>query len=224
MLERSGSAAKQSDGSKGSQGFDRFLACAPSSEHVFFKIMEERHGVRLIDQVGDDLGRRMDHAFTTIFGMGYARVLLTGTDLPTLSESTFAQAFRLLLEHDLTLGPATDGGYFLIGLKRPAPGLFTDIPWSTDQVLAQTRGKADSLDLKTALLPPERDIDTIDDLKALIHECGRGARGEGQGAKSSSTEKTQPLASYPSPRTPALSKRTAGALRLLADRHKELRQ
>ncbi|HJU06587.1 MAG TPA: TIGR04282 family arsenosugar biosynthesis glycosyltransferase [Nitrospiraceae bacterium] len=205
MLERSGKAATQGGGSKRAQGFDRFLACAPSSEHVFFKIMEERHGVRLIDQIGEDLGARMDQAFTTIFGLGYARVLLVGTDLPMLSELIFSQAFHRLVDHDLVLGPATDGGYFLIGLKQPAPQLFTGIPWSTDQVLAHTQRKADALGLKTALLAPERDIDTIEDLRVLIQECG-----------------LLPSASRPSPRSVALSKRTAGALRLLAERHKEL--
>ncbi|MGH7231414.1 MAG: TIGR04282 family arsenosugar biosynthesis glycosyltransferase [Nitrospiraceae bacterium] len=215
MLECSGRAAKQRGAGKSTVQFDRFLACAPSSEHVFFKIMEERQGVRLIDQIGDDLGARMDRAFTTIFTMGYGRVLLAGTDLPALSESTFAEGFRLLLDHDLVLGPAMDGGYFLIGLKRPAPQLFAGVPWSTDQVLTRTQRKADSFDLKTALLPAERDIDTIDDLRALIHECAQEARGKGQGAKSGNKEKIISHAII-------LSKRTAGALRLLAERHKEL--
>ncbi len=137
----------------------------------------------------------MDRAFTTIFAMGYAHALLVGTDLPTLPESSFSQALHLLNIHDLVLGPAMDGGYFLIGLNRPTPALFTDIAWSTDQVLAQTRRKADILGLKTALLPTERDVDTIDDLRSLIQECGLDARGQRQGAKG----KTQPISPVPRP-------------------------
>jgi uncharacterized protein len=220
MLECSGSASKQGGSRKGLPAFDRFLACAPSSDHVFFKVMEERQSVRLIDQVGDDLGACMDRAFTTIFAMGYAHALLVGTDLPTLPESSFSQALDLLNIHDLVLGPAMDGGYFLIGLNRPTPALFTDIAWSTDQVLAQTRRKADILGLKTALLPAERDVDTIDDLRALIKEDGLEARGQRQGAKG----KPQPIAHSPAPGVHGLSKRTAGALRLLASRHRELKE
>src|SRR5574341_718963 len=74
MLERSRNAA----------ALDRFVACAPSSDHVFFKILEERHGVRLIAQMGDDLGARMARALADVFALGYRQVLVVGTDLPTL--------------------------------------------------------------------------------------------------------------------------------------------
>lgn len=148
--------------------FDRYLACAPSSTHVFFKIMEERQGVRLIDQVGDDLGARMQQAFETMFAGGYRRVLIVGTDVPTLPFDHYKQALALLETNDLVLGPAFDGGYYLIGLKRTAPDLFTGIPWSTDQVLKLTQEKAAKLGLKISLLSPWRDVDTIDDLQALI--------------------------------------------------------
>jgi len=169
---------------------DRFLACAPSRAHVFFKILEERQGVRLIDQVGEDLGRRMDQAFQEVFALGYQRVVLVGTDVPTLSASSYGQALGLLSAHDLVLGPSLDGGYYLIGLKKPAPDLFTDIPWSTDQVCALTSKKAEALGLKTALLPVCRDLDTVDDLLALA-----------------------PLAG-------GLSSRTAGVIQMLAGRLK----
>lgn len=184
-------------------GVDRFLACAPSADHVFFKIMEERQGLRLIDQVGEDVGARMAQAFQTAFARGYRRVLLAGTDLPTLPPSLYGQALGLLEQHDLVLGPALDGGYYLIGLTRPAPDLFAGIPWSTDRVLALTQQKAGSMGLTTALLPPCRDVDRIADLWALIEEEGLGERGKGQGAKSA-----------------RLSARTAGALQLLAERLK----
>lgn len=147
---------------------DRYLACAPSTTHVFFKIMEERQGVKVLDQAGDDLGARMNQAFEVIFSRGYQRVLIVGTDVPTLPLDHFQQALALIENHDLVLGPAPDGGYYLIGLKRVAPELFTDIPWSTDQVLKLTQDKSASLGLQTALLPSWRDVDTLADLQALI--------------------------------------------------------
>ena len=154
---------------------DRYLACAPSATHVFFKIMEERQGVKLIDQVGDDLGARMNQAFTTLFAQGYRQVLLMGTDVPTLPLDHFRQALASLESHDLVLGPALDGGYYLIGLKRMTPELFADIPWSTDQVLKLTGEKAAMLGLTTALLEPWRDVDTLADLQALIETCNAEA-------------------------------------------------
>ncbi|MEW6247399.1 MAG: TIGR04282 family arsenosugar biosynthesis glycosyltransferase [Nitrospirota bacterium] len=184
---------------------DRSLACAPSARHVFFKILEERHGVKLLDQVGEDLGARMTHACSTVFSSGYKQVLLVGTDVPSLLLDTYRDALTLLADHDLVLGPACDGGYYLIGLKRPAPELFADIPWSTDRVLDLTRQKADRLGFKTGLLPAQRDIDTIDDLLALIEEAGMGREVRG-------------ITPRPSPLATSLSPRTRDALELIAQR------
>lgn len=191
MLERS----------RGLSSMDRFVACFPSPAHVFFKILEERHGVRLLAQTGDDLGARMANALADVFAQGYRRVLVIGTDLPTLPGSVFGEALALLDIHDVVLGPAQDGGYYLIGLRKPAPELFADIPWSTDRVLALTQTKAAAAGLKTALLPVRRDIDTLDDLVALIEESGAGTR----------TSNLTSSTSY-------LSPRTAGVLHLLAGR------
>ena len=155
---------------------DRYLACAPSSTHVFFKIMEERQGVKLIDQVGDDLGARMHHVVETMFSRGYRRTIIIGTDIPTVPLEYFRQALTLLENHDLTIGPALDGGYYLIGMNKPMPELFVDIPWSTDQVLRLTQEKAARLGLKTALIQPWRDVDTLDDLEALIEACATDSK------------------------------------------------
>lgn len=178
--------------------FERYLACSPSTTAVFFKIMEERQGVKLIDQVGENLGVRMKHAFETMFARGYQHVLIVGTDVPSLPLEHYQQALALLDTHDLVLGPALDGGYYLIGLNKPMPALFENIPWSTDRVLSLTREKADGLGIRTALLSPWRDIDTIDDLKALIE------------ASSIDAKKPKNEQSF--------STRTAGALQLIAKR------
>jgi rSAM/selenodomain-associated transferase 1 len=178
--------------------FDRYLACAPSSTHLFFKIMEERQGVKLIDQIGDDLGTRMNRTFETLFTQGYKHALIVGTDVPSLPLEHYKEALALLDSHDLVLGPALDGGYYLIGLNRPVPDLFTGIPWSTDQVLNLTQEKASTLRLKVALLAPWRDVDTIEDLQALVETCTLDAK--------------KPK------RDQSFSSRTAGALQLIAKR------
>jgi len=206
-LERSGQAAIRGV-AKHALRFDRFLACSPSADHVFFKILEERNDVRLIDQVGDDLGARMEHALAEMFRIGYQRAVIVGTDLPALPESVYEEAFSLLARHDLVLGPSLDGGYYLIGLSRTAPELFRHIPWSTPDVLSRTQTKAHALGLTAALLPQQRDIDTIDDVLALIQEAHL-SNAQAAGGKSHKGK------------TPLLSKRTAGALQLIGSRLKE---
>ncbi len=177
---------------------DRFLACAPSSSHVFFRIMEARHGVTLLDQQGDDLGARMHHTFASLFGQGYQRICLVGTDVPSLPLTHYRDAVEALTRHDLVIGPASDGGYYLIGLTQPCPDLFTNIPWSTDRVRALTQQKAVGAGLKIALLPTWSDVDTIDDLQALIDESA---------ADKKRTKQER-----------VFSMRTAGTLELLAKR------
>ena len=206
-LERSAQAAIRGV-AKHAPRFDRFVACSPSSEHVFFKILEERQGVRLIDQVGDDLGGRMEHALADMFRIGYQRSVIVGTDLPALPASVYEDAFGLLARHDLVLGPSLDGGYYLIGLSRTAPEIFRQIPWSTPDVLALTQTKAHALGLNVALLEPQRDVDTIDDVLALIHDAGPN---NAQSALGKSNK----------PKAPLLSKRTADALQLIGSRLKE---
>ena len=180
--------------------FHRYLACAPSSDLVFFKIMEERQGVRLLDQVGGDLGQRIHRAFIDLFSKGYKQVIIVGTDVPTLPLSVYQEAFAMLDRSDVVLGPALDGGYYLIGLKQPEEKLFTGVPWSTDQVLAVTQQQAKTLGLSVGLTTTWRDMDTIADLQALITEC----REDNMKPKQDRT----------------FSIRTAGTLQLLATRLK----
>ncbi|HMU55766.1 MAG TPA: TIGR04282 family arsenosugar biosynthesis glycosyltransferase [Nitrospira sp.] len=178
--------------------FDRYLACAPSSQHVFFKIMEERHRLRLIDQLGADPGARMRETCRATFDRGHTRLVLVGTDVPTLPLEHYRQTAILLEEHDLVLGPERDGGYYLLGLAKRVDGLFDDIPWSTDRVFRLTRERAESLGLRVACLPEWRDVDSLDDLTALIEA----------GARDASLPKAERQ----------FSARTAGTLQLLAKR------
>jgi rSAM/selenodomain-associated transferase 1 len=114
-------------------------------------------------QEGQDLGERMANAFARSFELGMDKVVLIGTDCPTLQSEQFNQAFEALTHSDLVLGPATDGGYYLIGMKRRADYLFEGINWSTAEVLSQTLGVATAHGLHFTLLDELSDIDTQED-------------------------------------------------------------
>lgn len=150
--------------------FDIVLTCTPSVEHPFFQTLAARHRIQLCNQVGEDLGQRMGHAFTTIFNRGYAYVLLVGTDTPTLSSRHYRHAKEALQTTDVVFGPTKDGGYYLVGTKNSIPELFATIPWSTNSVLTQSQARAEQMGLTVGLLALERDIDTFDDVRAFLHE------------------------------------------------------
>jgi len=120
-----------------------------------------------IRQQGADLGERMAGAFSYLFTGGADQVVLVGSDIPGIDAAYLQQAFTLLHSHDLVIGPALDGGYCLIGFNRHSfrNTLFHQIPWSTDQVCALTLSAAQQSGLKAGLLPPLRDIDTVEDLQ-----------------------------------------------------------
>lgn len=113
-----------------------------------------------------DLGARMATAFATAFAAGAGRVAIIGTDCPGLRASHLTQTFAALETAEVVLGPATDGGYYLLGLRQPRPALFANKTWSTDSVLADTLADAHRLGLRVALLPELRDVDTAEDLAA----------------------------------------------------------
>lgn len=114
-------------------------------------------------QQGQDLGERMSNAFASTFDSEIEKVVLIGTDCPTLQSQHLLHAFAALNDSDLVLGPATDGGYYLIGMKVRAAYLFEGIAWSTSQVLSQTLHVASQHSLTTTLLPELDDIDTRED-------------------------------------------------------------
>jgi len=113
-----------------------------------------------------DLGARMARV--------PAPCLILGTDSPHLPAARLRQAVDALRESDVVLGPADDGGYYLIGLRAPQPALFDGIAWSTSQVLAQTLARAETLGLRVAVLPPYYDIDTPTDLRRLRTDLAAG--------------------------------------------------
>jgi rSAM/selenodomain-associated transferase 1 len=142
------------------------LWCHPDCAQPFFAACAGEVTVELRSQQGADLGERMHHAFVT----AAAPALLIGTDCPALSAQDLRTAAAALAAHDAVLGPAADGGYYLIGLRRPQPTLFRAMPWGTDAVLALTRTRLHAAGLRWQELPLHHDIDTPDDLVHLPKE------------------------------------------------------
>lgn len=125
-------------------------------------------------QVGQGLGERVADAASRLLAEGH-RAILVGSDCPGLTAPLLAQAARALEGSDCVIGAATDGGYWLIGLSRPAPELFEDVEWSSDRLFRQTLARAASLGLSVTTLPFQSDLDTPLDLANLV---GRLAAAE----------------------------------------------
>lgn len=126
-------------------------------------------GIRLIAQHGGDLGQRLARLLAGLLQDGHAAALAMDSDSPSLPMAHVATAADRLSAGaaDVVLGPAADGGYYLVGVRAPCPGLFEDIPWSTPDVLARTRACADAAGLAVHLLPGWYDVDTPADLDRL---------------------------------------------------------
>ncbi len=130
-------------------------------------------------QSGRDLGRRLHAAFARHFSRGAGRVVIIGSDCPDVDRWLIGDAFTALDRHDMVLGPALDGGYYLIGMRAPHDALFQRIPWSTAAVLQLTLDRARQLGLNTALLPTLRDVDTAGDARAIGLHTSHGEVASG---------------------------------------------
>jgi rSAM/selenodomain-associated transferase 2/rSAM/selenodomain-associated transferase 1 len=128
-------------------------------------------GVLYSPQAAGDLGARMEEAFVHAFHLGCRKVVLFGTDIPGISERQLLEALQALEERDLVLGPSTDGGYWLMGLKKLAPAdVFRGIPWGTRDVLEKTIARAKGHGMTVHLLDPLTDVDTVEELKGWMPE------------------------------------------------------
>lgn len=116
-------------------------------------------------QKGDDLGERMYYAFHHSFNSGFEKVICIGTDLPDITSEIIESGFNALDKADVVFGPAKDGGYYLIAMKRMIPEVFKNKPWSQSTLLNVTTEELDSLHIKWELLETLNDIDTIEDLR-----------------------------------------------------------
>ena len=149
--------------------------CTPTVDHPLFSDLRRAFGVQLFRQGAGDLGRRMHGALVRTLKK-FACAILIGSDCPFLAIADL-QATREALREGMpvVLGPAVDGGYFLIALTAPAPSLFENVPWGTDEVLEITRNRLKQLDWAWHELTPRRDIDRPEDL-AFLDDPSAGAR------------------------------------------------
>ena len=139
------------------------LWCAPNAQHRFFQALVRTAGVACLVQPKGDLGQRMHMAFRLHCVQG--PLLLTGTDCPPLRPTHLRQAARALLDgDDAVFYPAEDGGYVLVGLRKPQPALFEDMVWSTPEVMAETRTRARALGLRVREFETLWDVDFPSDL------------------------------------------------------------
>ena len=142
-----------------------YVAFAPADARDLFQARAP--GARLLAQPEGDLGRRLLAAFEAALADGARTPVLIGSDSPTLPSNLLRAGQRLLATHDVVLGPAEDGGYYLVGMNRPQLAIFEGIDWGESVVLEQTLARAASAGLRVATLPYWYDIDTADDLARL---------------------------------------------------------
>ncbi len=115
-------------------------------------------------QAEGDLGLKMHDAFVQLFAAGYQHVIIIGSDCPDLQASHVQQAFGALAAHDAVIGPAADGGFYLLGMRQMHSNLFRNKSWSTEKVFAETIADLRDAGLSYAVLPQLRDVDEVADL------------------------------------------------------------
>jgi rSAM/selenodomain-associated transferase 1 len=125
-------------------------------------------GFGLLAQVEGDLGDRLAACFAGLLEGGAQRVVIVGADTPQVPRATYEAAFGLLDQVDVVLGPAQDGGYYLVGAKAALPELFVGVPMGTDTVLQVTMQRAVRRRLRVGTVPMLRDLDRLEDLQAAL--------------------------------------------------------
>jgi hypothetical protein len=146
-------------------GVDRAIAYTPEdARETFTTLALDRF--ELFAQRGKHLGERLNNIFLEKFSQRYKAVSIVDSDSPDLPKSLIDESFELLLSRqaDIVLGPCYDGGYYLVGMRKPHPELFRNIPWSTENVLSVTLEKARKIGLNVKLLSIWNDLDTFEDL------------------------------------------------------------
>lgn len=129
-------------------------------------------GEHFIQQRGRDVGERMDNAIRDLLNRGAKKAVVTGADIPDLTAVIILEAFAVLDHADVAIGPATDGGYYLIGMKAPHPEIFRDIIWSTDTVLEESISRIRQSGWTCRAVQTLSDIDTLED----YHRCLKADR------------------------------------------------
>ena len=144
----------------------RVLVFAPAAARTFFTEVAAGR-FELVPQSDGDLGTRLTCFLQEQFQSGAERIVLIGTDSPTLPREFVEQAFHALDDAEVVLGPATDGGYYLLGCRRFVPDLFRGVTWGSERVLSETVERVQVAGLRLALLPPWYDVDTLENWRML---------------------------------------------------------
>jgi len=162
-------------------------------------------------QAGHDLGERLTHTFGVLLRSSGDRALVVGSDTPALGPAHLDHAFSLLDAHDVVLGPARDGGYWCIGLRKMSEALFRDIPWSTSGVLETTLARARKAGLAVAPADTLDDLDTPADLARVVGELARARQAIGPALRDALRRMGLALAvtAAPAPAEPELAAGTA---------------
>lgn len=141
------------------RGIDTLIFYTPRDREEYFR----QFRLPLHPQADGDLGERMASAFDGILNQGYREAVMVGVDIPGLTSGAIVRAFQLMGHHDVVFGPATDGGYYLIGLKKPDRDLFCGVEWSTAHTLRQSIRKAEEKNMKIGFVEQLSDVDTMRD-------------------------------------------------------------
>lgn len=146
------------------------LCYTPEGEEEAFEEVE-REGSLMILQRGDDLGERLINCFSDLFALGFEAIVVIGADSPTLPGEYLFDAFESFeTDDDVVIGPARDGGYYLVGMRKLHRRIFEDIPWGSAGALEATIARAREAELDLVLLPEWHDVDTVEDFEQLIRE------------------------------------------------------
>ncbi len=146
--------------------FDLFIQYSPETAEGKMRSWLGSH-LHYIPQRGANLGEKLQRAFLEAFNRHHQKVCIMGSDLPTLQQNDILNSFVKLESADVVLGPATDGGYYLVALKQSHPEIFHDIDWSTELVFQQTLTKAQQQKLSVMQLEMREDVDTYQEVVAL---------------------------------------------------------
>jgi rSAM/selenodomain-associated transferase 1 len=175
------------------RGCDVFVFAAGGTG--YFRKLVKKHGsgagVRVLPQRGAELGARMENAFRKCFAMGYREVVVIGTDTPWMGAERVRRAFTELRVSDVVIGPAEDGGYYLLGIRKMVPEIFRRIPWSTERVLALTLKVVVRAKLRVKLLRQDFDLDRPEDLRRaakMLERRPRVAPGLAEAIRSTGTD------------------------------------
>ncbi|MBU0676006.1 MAG: TIGR04282 family arsenosugar biosynthesis glycosyltransferase [Proteobacteria bacterium] len=168
----------------GLANIDLAIAYTPSNAKATF-IPLASTGFDLFAQRGKDIGERLHNIFIDAFAAGYGAVSIVDSDSPDLPKSIILESFRLIQTNgtEVVFGPCHDGGYYLVGMQKPHPELFENIPWSTSAVLEVTLAKAGTLGFKATFLPYWNDLDTFDDLVVFYKRLSENQESSNQRGK-----------------------------------------